>query len=289
METEGRRNEGGGQEGGARSNVVPFPRDWLGPREDLIPFGPRADAALDGVAADPPQAAGQPLAGSSAAPLADAFWGEDSSALHGVLRAPTNDHASVADQPARVRRGQRARRRPLSVSTDAMPWGRIAAGAVVVVACAAAALGKIEGSGGPASGASVATGGLVASGPIVDLASLTAVSIPQLVRAHHQSHATPRRTARASTHRIHRTVLHHAPAASAGEAEVAAAAPVSSTPATTESSAEAVSTPSPASSGSSQTTATSRPASDSSSTSHVASVRPGPVGPGAAFGPGQLK
>lgn len=37
----------------AEDNVVRLPRDWLGPREELIPFGPSAEAEDDGLATPP--------------------------------------------------------------------------------------------------------------------------------------------------------------------------------------------------------------------------------------------
>jgi hypothetical protein len=63
------------------TNVVRLPVDWLGPREDLVPFGVRAsDLAMDAdvaVATDP--------APSRAAD----FWGEGSAALQDALEAPS--------------------------------------------------------------------------------------------------------------------------------------------------------------------------------------------------------
>ena len=50
METDGPKSQEGAPQTGTVSNVVPFPRDWLGPRDELVPFGrdaaekPDADA-----------------------------------------------------------------------------------------------------------------------------------------------------------------------------------------------------------------------------------------------------
>lgn len=59
-----------------------IPRDWFGPKDDLVPFGPHAwpddreSSAGEGSAA----------ARKAKAPLdAEAFWGEDADSLHGVL------------------------------------------------------------------------------------------------------------------------------------------------------------------------------------------------------------
>src|SRR5579884_3034182 len=73
----GRRTNG--QLGDAdQSNVVRLPVDWIGPREDLVPFGPSADQ-------HPDMALG-----------ADAFWGEQAASLHQAIEAP----AEVAAAPA---------------------------------------------------------------------------------------------------------------------------------------------------------------------------------------------
>ena len=61
-------SEEGTGEGTETSNVFRLPVDWLGPREDLVPVGPRADAAAagaDAAAADPPLRAA----------AASDFWG----------------------------------------------------------------------------------------------------------------------------------------------------------------------------------------------------------------------
>jgi hypothetical protein len=123
---DGDRNAGGDLEA---PNVVRFPRDWLGPREDLVPISPSPDTAeapperqgSDGRArglgmAAPPHPDDQidtdrfVFEGTSqnvhnAAPTlvsADAFWGEDAEALHQVVellprRRPTP--AEVLESP----------------------------------------------------------------------------------------------------------------------------------------------------------------------------------------------
>lgn len=52
MKTDGRHAKPGGRERD-QDNVVRLPRDWLGPREELIPFGPSAEAEDDGLATPP--------------------------------------------------------------------------------------------------------------------------------------------------------------------------------------------------------------------------------------------
>jgi hypothetical protein len=58
-------------------NVIRLPRDWLGPPEELVPIGPAARAR----AAQRDRDDGMP-------PAADAFWSEDSAALHDAVQAP---------------------------------------------------------------------------------------------------------------------------------------------------------------------------------------------------------
>jgi hypothetical protein len=70
--------------------VVRLPRDWLGPREHLVPFGSQT----------PPSAEPVPAAGPAPeefAPTADDFWGERSIAFHAVVPAP--DDQRPGDTP----------------------------------------------------------------------------------------------------------------------------------------------------------------------------------------------
>jgi hypothetical protein len=71
------RTDGSGGLPQRDENVIRLPRDWLGPPEELVPIGSaaRARAAQRDPEADIPQAA-------------DAFWSEDSAALHDALEAP---------------------------------------------------------------------------------------------------------------------------------------------------------------------------------------------------------
>ena len=100
LDREGPENEAGGREVTSASNVVRLPRDWLGPREDLIPFGAGAHrAAVDddagaGATNDPP---------FTAPPSANDFWGEHSEALHDAVQGPaTIDGAALVDETAEL-------------------------------------------------------------------------------------------------------------------------------------------------------------------------------------------
>ncbi len=91
METEDRKNELGSADGRSDGNVIPFPGDWIGPREELIPIGasvPPADAVT------PPE---EPIGG-------EAFWSGNSDEIQSVLLAPerpSRDHRPPVPRPSR--------------------------------------------------------------------------------------------------------------------------------------------------------------------------------------------
>ena len=95
----------GGREGILDDNVVRLPRDWLGPREDLIPFGSTSE----------------PGPSVGLAPTADDFWGESSAAVQDAVQAP----------PVH---GGRGRRLPSIGGRRALLVALAAVAAVVVVA-----------------------------------------------------------------------------------------------------------------------------------------------------------
>ena len=90
--------------GGTRSdeNVVRFPRDWVGPLDELLPIGPL-----------PRSPASEPSAEAGLPPSADAFWSEDSAALHDAVTsregapAPPPPDAGTAAAPTRMPRSAR--------------------------------------------------------------------------------------------------------------------------------------------------------------------------------------
>ncbi len=77
METGDGRTEDSGGLTPNEENVIRLPRDWLGPPEELVPIGPAARAR-----------AAQRDAEQGMPPAADAFWSEDSAALHDAVQAP---------------------------------------------------------------------------------------------------------------------------------------------------------------------------------------------------------
>ena len=100
-------------------NVVRFPRDWIGPREELVPFGPSAHRD---------QQADEPDAAEPDRPIsAEDFWGEHSAALHDTLEHDIEGRVSRAGHGMSIAR----LRRPLGIA------GLAAAEALVGVVCLA--------------------------------------------------------------------------------------------------------------------------------------------------------
>ncbi len=110
-----------------------LPRDWLGPREELVPFGPRAESE----APDPPATA----TSSDAPPSADDFWGERSAAIHGALQAPES-WAGVDSAPSGSTRsdGHVTERRSVRARAVPLPRADRRAVALALAALAAAAV-----------------------------------------------------------------------------------------------------------------------------------------------------
>src|SRR2546430_2374336 len=101
----GERGSGGEDE----DKVIRLPRDWLGPRDELVPFGPSADrSGRNRRECEPPTAADadhpstapaedpsvrpplEEVGSRPADPVSpDDFWGERSAALQGPLDAVT--------------------------------------------------------------------------------------------------------------------------------------------------------------------------------------------------------
>ena len=250
METEGPTTEHGGEQPGTNNNVVPFPRDWLGPREELIPFG---------------RSAGYGVEQSTAAPGAEAFWGGDSGPLHAVLPEPV---AAGGAAGARLR----------------MRAGRLAVAALAVAGLAAAVFGRLAGL---QAGSNPSVGSGVAAAGFFDLALLRgAVGAPAIESPKPAVHRSPAVRAQPTAH------VRHRPAAgsrTSGRGSTAAASSATTAAATAATSTSQTVSSTGSSTSASEPAATSSAPTHSSVSSHAATVRPGPVGPGAPFGPGQLK
>ena len=100
-----------------------IPRDWFGPKDELVPFGPRAWESPDADSSDAPEAVGNGTTAAAEALDASLFWGGDTEAVHDFL-----------DPPAEAGRVRRKRTLPL------------VAAALAVVALAGTALSLLGGS-----------------------------------------------------------------------------------------------------------------------------------------------
>jgi hypothetical protein len=257
---------------------VRLPRDWVGPREELVPFGPAARARANR-STDPASVELLP-------PAAHDFWGEDSAALHDAMQAPPVD--SPAPQPA-VGRPERRRRRRWSVrrfdlSWRSSPWRHVRVRNPLILGVPAAALTALaialvtpgapnrSGPGGAAvaarpqahvtgsgAGAGIATRSKAARRARLATPTRSAPTHTGATRARSRQHRSPAR-------RRHKTTRN----AGARRSPTRSAAPTY-TP---------VSNPAPVQSTSAQPTA-------SSDTTH-SSTPSGPVGQGAPFGPGRI-
>jgi hypothetical protein len=134
VETEDPHTGHGGDTTSGDDNIVRLPRDWLGPRDELVP-----------IAADPDP--GDPLN----SPTAADFWGEASAAVQEVEVAEPAQAVSEAGRAARVRDALRPRASSIRrLRPRASPLRAVAAG-LVAAAIVALALQVIGGSGGSTS------------------------------------------------------------------------------------------------------------------------------------------
>ncbi|MEA2159666.1 MAG: hypothetical protein QOD66_2046 [Solirubrobacteraceae bacterium] len=251
-----------------------LPRDWLGPREELVPFGPSADAAA------PP-------------PSASDFWGEQSAALQHALQGPEPDSAIVApgspDQPGRenersVRFLDQARRAGRRLASAARGrWKAVAALGVTALAAAVVIVASADQT--TRIGTSIAQDGSRFARTVLATAA-TGVRLPRVGRsltASRRAVARHRESVRAhqtlSTHRRRPTSTVQVDTVSHNRTAEPTALPSS------------VAYGSQAGSGSSYVArpATSSPAAATSAASTSASSQgqpAGPTGPGAILGPG---
>jgi hypothetical protein len=93
-------------------NIVQLPRDWLGPREELVPFGPSADP-------DPSRAA----QADEVSP--EDFWGERSAAVQDTLEHEAAPGSALGRVPVRVRL-KRLRRPVIAAGVAALVAGAVA-------------------------------------------------------------------------------------------------------------------------------------------------------------------
>jgi hypothetical protein len=199
-------------------NVIRLPRDWLGPPEELVPIGPAARARAAQLEADAPP------------PAADAFWSEDSAALHDAVQAPVGTERQPSGPPVGLvapvagrwrfrlpgpRRGRLPGRR--------IRWALVALPAVALLVMAAIGLSE-QGAPGvatshtrassrvnrTASTLQVNTAAASADAAREKAAALKRHPAPQTAARRHAHAKEPSTSARAQRH-VSR--VHHAPAA----------------------------------------------------------------------------
>ena len=222
--------------GGTRSdeNVVRFPRDWVGPLEELLPIGPM-----------PKRPASSPADDTGLPPSADTFWSEDSAVLHDAVTGPDGvgvidpaDPPTVAWSAPRRRRPRPRLLRPLASAAARIARTHVMAGAgvlAVVALLAMAVIGFAE-TGSPThtaahSGVHTTAG---ANPRIIDTGVRPAPQrVERTVRTRHRAghHHGVRAHARARTR--HRTRRSHHPAAASLVSPSAPAPETTSTPTTT--------------------------------------------------------
>jgi hypothetical protein len=277
VETDGRDTNRAGSSG--VDNVVQFPRDWIGPVDDLVPIGTSAEGG------------GEDIAHVFAA---DAFWSEGSASLHQVIEAAEPSGAAKLQAPVVPVAGGRLRRRPAPtrrLGRGARPRlaGRLRMGGLGVAVAALVAVAAVlleisspapaarhhfaladgkqlrsaHGAGGGAANESLRLSRLLVARAIEQASSLSA-------RVAHRS-------------RVRRRVIpDRTTAGSSGDAASHLSVSYDVTQPTTP--AASVAPPSEPSEGSAGSAVQSSTASERS----ASSSRSGPVGQGAPFGPGQM-
>lgn len=296
METD--RSETQLEGGHGNDNVVPFPRDWIGPAEDLVPLGSPPDEAL-GEEPGSDEELGRTLG-------ADAFWGECSASLHEAIEAPQEQvvHTEPPDVPegdAPVR-GEvlRARGSGCRQAGPRRGWagGRsVTAAVAVLVACCAGIAASVAapGSHSPRTSLAFNSGGQATrsnSSVSPGDARLSQVAVERAIKRFSRRAARRRQ---ASAH--HRSPAHR-PSRSASRAATFVSVPygesvssgASAYSGSSGAQAPGSSVPAPASGGSTSgvaaTTSYAPSSSSSDYSSNSSSAAAGPVGAGAPFGPG---
>jgi hypothetical protein len=259
VEPQGPQDGEAGREALGESNVIRLPRDWLGPREELVPFG--IDPAPEDVADHD----------ATVTLLASDFWGEESAAVQHALPAPADG--------AETETGQHARRPRVPLRA-----GLVAAGAAALLAAGTVGLGLIGPSRPATSGGSAFQFGSLA------------VVLPPMLAVEAAKASNDRRVARVRVDSIVRhprrrptrdhprsTAAYLPVSTSSLGAQGSSTAPRDDTPATP----PATGVRTGVAGGSSVGAGAEGEGSSVATVSHSSSPA-GPVGPGAPFGPGHL-
>jgi hypothetical protein len=91
VETDGPDNASGRDEPDGGATILRFPKDWFGPTEELVPFGPRVDGEC--VGGDWADTKAAPLDESPTPASAAAFWSADSEKIHDAVQGPVSAEA----------------------------------------------------------------------------------------------------------------------------------------------------------------------------------------------------
>ena len=281
-----RKTTQGDRDGRTTENVVRLPRDWLGPREELVPMGSRTRTAE--TPDDTPA--------ESLPPTAASFWDEDSGSLQAPMQAPADawqgqwepaspEPAALAGSaPARRHRSIPRPRVPRSLSRGFAPRrqrgtvavaGLLAACVLVVLAVIGQTERGTHNAGGKTAASSKNAAIVTATG--VNRARLRAQTpVVTEIRTEPASHHAGR--SRVHRHRTHVSARRRRHPRPAPRPTPSASQPVRTTTPTY--------SPTPTTSApSSGSTSSSPPASSARSTSSSTQHQPA-FGPSGSLGPG---
>lgn len=247
-------SDGGGRESLLDDNVVRLPRDWLGPREELIPVGTSERGPTD----------------EGAPSSADAFWGESSASIQDAL--PALPDAAHMPRPSRflARASELVLRHARLVSA-------LAAAAVLAAVA-------VFGTGGHSSPhrAAGAAGAEVMSSPFADAAPhATSARRAQVFDRALVRHGAVGGHSRTGGHRSHHPQAEHVVTAAAQPVRYTSSPPSSTaaSAAGSETAPASVSSPPPATA---TTPPSTEPASPTSSSSSPALGANGALAPGSS-------
>jgi hypothetical protein len=276
-------NSSRGHDDDATANVVHFPRDWFGPRDELVPFGPGAEEGARDDAGTP-----TPLEPVTPPPVrADDFWGEDSASIHNAMQAPVTPDPFAKPEPVAAPdpvaepepvavAGERSPSRAWRPSVGGLPARRRA---VTWVGLGAAAITLVVVTLGSLRPQMIRAGG--SGGAVPALTPAVIGDVPPAIASHPAGSGASHRRAGRGTGRVHasRARAHEIAGAASTTTSTQVASASRQTSATTQSS-------SAASQGSESASSTG--ASSDSGGGSARSQPAGPVGAGAPFGPGHL-
>lgn len=307
MESDGRDTDTRLTSEEVADNVVRFPRDWFGPIEDLVPFGPRARGES---AAGCDQATGESAtvfelssstAEDSVSPAsANDFWGEDSASVHQAVEPPTGPEAPPGPDfrgSVLPRLGLAGGMRPLQrlalevrsgwrrfTRNAGLSAGRLAAAVAACLVVAVAAVGSLQGRPAQRALAEQGVGELgTAANPLLGASPFDSATANAGERAGHTGRAR-------GTRQLHEATK---PRDGARQSLRSGGGVGSSRGGSARTLAPSYAGSSGGKAGgsggeASRSSAAAESGSGSSSVPVASPAAAGPVGPGAAFGPGHL-